>query len=495
MILYQFYNANLLDIPSSKDRAAIAYIDDALILATAKDFMHSHQILHEMMTKPDGILNWSIIHNSPLELSKLTLIDFSHSCNHKDRPELILPNITIKPIISTKYLGVIVDQHLNWKAQHAKVVEKGTNWAMQIRQASQPSWGITPRYTHKLYISVALPRILYGAKIWCGPPLKENRKVKDKGSARIRRQIITIQCSRAIAITGALRTAPADTLDICSSLILAALMSENWCLKATVRLAMLPPKHPLFVPIQSSATRYIRRHRLPLHILFNHYRINVKEMEKIPIKPRNPTLYGTLPFIISIPNSKEASIREAQAAHKEIQVYLDGSESNGKVGVAAILICKGKPNQMLHYHLGMDKEHTIHEAELLGILLAIQLIKSEAKSRASYIIRVDNQATIAAFGTEMKGLAQHLSHKVLKQGIMLKKARRSKNFSITIQWMAGHAGIMGNELANKEAKRTTSGLTMDKSLLPTLLKRKLPINPSAVKQAFSTKIKKHWKDS
>ena len=126
MVLYQFYNADLLDIPSSKDQAAIAYVDNALILATAKDFMHSHQILHEMMTKPDGILNWSIIHNSPLELSKLTLIDFAHSCNHKDRPELILPNITIKSIISTKYLGVIVDQHLNWKAQHAKVVEKGT---------------------------------------------------------------------------------------------------------------------------------------------------------------------------------------------------------------------------------------------------------------------------------------------------------------------------------------------------------------------------------
>ena len=494
MILYQFYNADLLDIPSSKDQLAIAYVDDALILATAKDFTQTHQLISNMMTKPDGILDWSTTHNSPLELTKLALINFAHSCNHKERLDLILSNITIKPAISTKYLGVIIDQHLNWKAQHAKVVEKGTNWAMQIRRASRPSWGITPRYARKLYISVAIPRILYGAEIWCRPPPRENQKAKGKGSAKIRRQIITIQRSGAIAITGALRTSPTDLLNVCSSLIPATLILENWCLKAAVRLATLPPEHPLFTPIRSSASRYIRRHRSPLHILFDHFQIKVKEMEKFPTKPRNPALYGILPFDISIPASKEVSIKVAKVAKDEIQVYSDGSGSDGKIGAAAVLIRKGKPNRSLHYQLGTDKEHTVHEAELLGILLAIHLIKTEPKSRTSCIIGVDNQAAIAAFGTDMKGPAQHIAREVLKQGIMLKKDRKSKNFTITIRWTAGHAGTVGNELADKEAKKAASGQTSDKKLLPSLLKRKLPINPSAVKQAFSSEIKKRWRN-
>ena len=231
---------------------------------------------------------------------------------------------------------------------------------MQIRRASWPSWGITPRYAHKFYISVANPRILYGAEIWCRPPPKENQKAKGKGSAKIRRQIITIQRSGAITITGALHTSPTDLLNVCSSLIPATLILENWCLKATVRLATLPPEHPLYSPIRSSASRYIRRHRSPLHILFDHFKIKVKEMEKFPIKPRNPMLYGILPFDISIPVSKEVSIIEAQVAKDKIQVYSDRSGSDGKIGVAAVLTRKGKPNRFLHFHLGTDKEHTVH---------------------------------------------------------------------------------------------------------------------------------------
>ena len=94
-------------------------------------------------------------------------------------------------------------------------------------------------------------------------------------------------------------------------------------------------------------------------------------MEKIPIKPRNPAHYSMLPFNISIPTSKEESICNTQLAEEEIKVYMDGSGTNGKVEAAATLMRQGKPNRTLHYHLGSEKEHTVHEAELIGILLAI----------------------------------------------------------------------------------------------------------------------------
>ena len=73
------------------------------------------------------------------------------------------------------------------------------------------------------------------------------------------------------------------------------------------------------------------------------------------------------------------SIHIAQLAEEEIKVYMDGSGTNGKVGAAATLMQQGKPNRTLHYHLGLEKEHTVHEAELIGILLAIQLIKPNSK--------------------------------------------------------------------------------------------------------------------
>ena len=79
MVLYQYYNADLLDIPEASSESAIAYVDDALILATAKNFEDTYHILYAMMTKDEDVYDWSKTHNSPLEHSKLALINFAHS--------------------------------------------------------------------------------------------------------------------------------------------------------------------------------------------------------------------------------------------------------------------------------------------------------------------------------------------------------------------------------------------------------------------------------
>jgi hypothetical protein len=78
MVLYQFYNADLLDIPSGKEEDAMAYVDDTLMLVTADNFEEAHLKLADMMERQGGVTEWSTTHNSPLEYSKLALINFAH---------------------------------------------------------------------------------------------------------------------------------------------------------------------------------------------------------------------------------------------------------------------------------------------------------------------------------------------------------------------------------------------------------------------------------
>jgi hypothetical protein len=78
MALYQFYNADIINTPKSPSEAAEAFVDDALLITTAKTFAKVHGKLHDMMTRSGGIIEWSTTHNSPLEYSKLALIDFAH---------------------------------------------------------------------------------------------------------------------------------------------------------------------------------------------------------------------------------------------------------------------------------------------------------------------------------------------------------------------------------------------------------------------------------
>ena len=105
--------------------------------------------------------------------------------------------------------------------------------------------------------------------------------------------------------------------------------------------------------------------------------MDTKRIEKIPMIGQNPSKLGELPFCIKIPVDKEALAREAENASEEIQVFTDGSAQGGKVGAAAILIRKNRPNRMLHFHLGPEAEHTVHKVELVGLMLAMHLIGTE----------------------------------------------------------------------------------------------------------------------
>jgi hypothetical protein len=97
MGLYQYYNANLLDIPAEPNQLAIAYVDDTILFASGSTFKEMHENIADMMTKEKGTIKWSKDHNSPFESSKLTLIDFAHPSRHTARSSLRLPHGTVAP--------------------------------------------------------------------------------------------------------------------------------------------------------------------------------------------------------------------------------------------------------------------------------------------------------------------------------------------------------------------------------------------------------------
>ena len=196
-------------------------------------------------------------------------------------------------------------------------------------------------------------------------------------------------------------------------LLPSPLLIRKWCHRATVRMATLPKEHPLHRPVNWKVTRTTKKHRGPLQILANTLSVDAKRVEKIPTLGWDPAKTGELPFRIRIPADKEASAREAEDATEEIQVFTDGSAQGGKVGAAAILIRKNRPNRSLHLHLGPEAEHTVHEAELVGLLLAMHLIGTERRSATSCCIAIDNQAALRAFDLELRKPGHHLAREIL----------------------------------------------------------------------------------
>jgi ribonuclease HI len=257
-------------------------------------------------------------------------------------------------------------------------------------------------------------------------------------------------------------------------------------------MAMLPAEHPLHKVITNKNTRNIKRHKSPLNDLTARYSFDFKRVEKIPTTTSNPSKRGKLPFKVRIAENREDSTKEAENAPEEIQVFSDGSAINGKVGAAAILIRAGNPPRTLHFHLGPEKEHTVHEAELVGVLLGLQLIKTEKHRSTTFMLGVDNQAAIKAFQSELRSPGHHLAREIVQIANQVKKRRNKKRYALTICWTAGHEGITGNEAADEEAKKAAEGKTSDKRTLPPYLRKPLLINPAAIKRSFHEELKKEW---
>ena len=81
MSLYLFYNSDLLE-DVGKLEMKVGYIDDVNFFAEGPTFDVAYVKLSNMVTCDGGGQDWSKQHNSKFDMSKLTLVGFSHRCLH-----------------------------------------------------------------------------------------------------------------------------------------------------------------------------------------------------------------------------------------------------------------------------------------------------------------------------------------------------------------------------------------------------------------------------
>ena len=81
MMLYLYYNVDMLEIPHRKDEMCLGYVDDLAIVAFTRTFEGMHELLTNMLTREGGAQDWADGHNSKFKASKSILIDFSRGTN------------------------------------------------------------------------------------------------------------------------------------------------------------------------------------------------------------------------------------------------------------------------------------------------------------------------------------------------------------------------------------------------------------------------------
>ncbi|OBZ65556.1 hypothetical protein A0H81_14412 [Grifola frondosa] len=234
-------------------------------------------------------------------------------------------------------------------------------------------------------------------------------------------------------------------------------------------------------------THYPKHHRSPLHELLNTFQLSPHSSEKI--EPVRLSPKWTSDISTTIATSKKEAIKQVNQGSADAYIYTDGSAlKDGGVGASAVLCRQGRPNKILKIHLGDKSKHTVYEAELVGILLAIHLLITIATQISSVLLGVDNQAAIITTKKITSGPAHYIADEIHKARRRVR--RLNPELGVGIRWTPGHVGIQGNEMADAEAKKAALGESSPTQLLPTLLRKPLPDNRSAVSQDILTCIKR-----
>lgn len=178
-----------------------------------------------------------------------------------------------------------------------------------------------------------------------------------------------------------------------------------------------------------------------------------------------------------------------------IQIFTDSSGQNGGIGAAAVLICEGSAPRTLRFYLGTHKEHTVYEAEAVGLTLVAHLLATKRRTTFPASILADNQ-TVLRFGESMTPKAGHYLIKHFNR-IMdnIKKINHRQHFSVTIRWIAAHSVVADNELADEEAKMAAVGRqnkSTEDDLPQYLSSSQLPDSILDIKQAHTKNTRLHW---
>ena len=202
---------------------------------------------------------------------------------------------------------------------------------------------------------------------------------------------------------------------------------------------------------------------------------------------------------------KETALEHAIETHLHTQykVYTDGSSFEGGVGAAAILYKNNQIMKICQYHLGSSTEHTVYEAELIGIILALFLLMNlYCQMCNTIVIGLNNQASIRALANQDSKPAQYLLDHIhttvenlqekqdkIQNTSKFREAHRNKHtlvvcnrgvINLNIQWVPGHMDFALNDKADQHTKEAAKGLLSPSSELPKSLRKPLPASVSTL---------------
>ena len=148
------------DLPKSTKHQTVLFADDTTIIVRAKN---DKDLEHEINTALSDVIQWLEANKLRINTTKTKYVIFSPYNSNRNKLPLQLNNNMIQRVAETNFLGVMIDEHCNWKSQVQKVCKTVNKFVYALKKISSVTSIETAIMVYHSYICSVFR---YGIVLW-----------------------------------------------------------------------------------------------------------------------------------------------------------------------------------------------------------------------------------------------------------------------------------------------------------------------------------------
>lgn len=413
--------------------------------------------------------DWSNQTGFKFSTSKTQCILFKNKISsiNTQPPILSLNNVNLQYSDTLRYLGMIIDQRLNW-VQHFKTLKSSCNQRLSIlKYIANHGWGSDQSTLSTVYKAFIRSKLEYGAVAYSSSKPSSQNIIRAQFNTGLRLSI------------GAYHTSPTLSLYVEAGELPPTerqkLIISKYCIKVLLNNSHMHFKnictpHLLYSYTQNSSNAspfYIRFHKT-----VNEMHTSIKWLLPYPlteVAPWNNVKLKTDLTLKKLVKEKTHPVIYHQNLHQILQsfpdrshIFTDGSKTANGTGAAFT-------SSGTNMSFTLNNYNSIYTAELYAIKEALKYAISSNANK--YMILTDSFSAI-------QGLSKLLDeNSIIVEINNLLFVLSNQNKDICFVWIPSHVGIQGNErvdeLARLAANTSSDCHTLTSSDFTNMIKQKL----------------------
>ena len=440
------------------------YVDDFVIMFKAKRMTCLSRKLKESIA---AIEKWTRDNGFTIAVGDDKTVAM-HFCRHRscENPDLVINGQQIRFVKEKKFLGLIWDTKLNFKAHIKYLKQKCQNSLNIIKILSHTDWGAGKKVLLKLYRALVRSKLDYGCIIY-------------RNASETDLKTLDVVHNQGIRLClGAFKSSPIESLYVEANepplreRRLELMMKYGLRIKCNTRnpaykaVFDMKYKNKYNAPVTNARRNSVRPRRrarslaVELDELFRDSGINTPECNLLAKVQVNkvfdyPPCYSRDVFVnFDLLAFDKSSTTDAaykvlfgelveRRYKKHIHYFTDGSKKDEISSYGGFC-----PEYLGVFSRRICNHSSIYTAEAQGMIHALKHIKVSPSLNGKFVIFSDSKSVLESIQTQnSKNITLKEINEIIQQ--ILNKSRKTLEFC----WVPSHRGIEGNVKADKAAER------------------------------------------